>query len=64
MRPWTVDADDIQLREDFDPGILHHTPGVDEFLDPSGNKFFVLGTKGLGKTLLLKARRLADQERW
>ncbi len=63
MRPWTVDADDIQLREDFDPGILHHTPGVDEFLDPSGNKFFVLGTKGLGKTLLLKARRLADQER-
>jgi len=63
MRPWTVDADDIQLREDFDPGILHHTPGVDEFLDPQGNKFFVLGTKGLGKTLLLKARRLADQER-
>lgn len=63
MRPWTVDADDIQLREDFDPGVLHHTPGVDEFLDPQGNKFFVLGTKGLGKTLLLKARRLADQER-
>lgn len=63
MRPWTVDADDIQLREDFDPGVLHHTPGVDEFLDPAGNKFFVLGTKGLGKTLLLKARRLADQER-
>jgi class 3 adenylate cyclase len=63
MRPWTVDADDIQLREDFDPSILHHTPGVDEFLQPQGNKFFVLGTKGLGKTLLLKARRLAEQER-
>ncbi len=62
MRPWTVDADDIQLGEDFDPSVLHHTPGVDEFLDPHGNKFFVLGTKGLGKTLLLKARRVTYQD--
>ena len=33
MRPWTVDADDIQIAEDFDDGVLHKPPWIDGFLE-------------------------------
>jgi hypothetical protein len=63
MRPWTIDADDIQIVSDFDPQLLHRTPLIEEFLDTErDDKFIVVGTKGLGKTLLLKAKRIAYQE--
>jgi len=58
MSPWTIDADDIQLATEFDEGLLCHTSRVDEFLNPASNRFVVLDTKGIGKTLLLEPIRL------
>ena len=63
MRPWTIDADDIQIANDFDARVLHRTPWIEEFLDKTrDDKFVVVGTKGFGKTLLLKAKRIGYQE--
>ncbi|HVO08092.1 MAG TPA: hypothetical protein VMT83_14965 [Burkholderiaceae bacterium] len=62
MRAWTVDADDIRVAEDFDEALLHRTPEIDSFLTPErDDKFIVIGTKGFGKTLLLKAKRILYQ---
>ncbi len=63
MRAWTVDADDIHVAEDFDESLLHRTPEIDSFLSPDrDDKFIVIGTKGFGKTLLLKAKRILYQQ--
>src|SRR5678815_43900 len=63
MRAWTVDADDIRVAEDFDASLLHRTPEIDTFLSPDrDDKFIVIGTKGFGKTLLLKAKRILYQQ--
>jgi class 3 adenylate cyclase len=63
MRAWTVDADDIQIAGDFDAGLLHRTPPIEDFLAQSRDtKFIVVATKGFGKTLLLKAKRVLYQE--
>ncbi|HTL75867.1 MAG TPA: hypothetical protein VL654_06065 [Casimicrobiaceae bacterium] len=62
MRAWTVDADDIRVEEDFDDSLLHRTPEISGFLRPDrDDKFIVIGTKGFGKTLLLKAKRILYQ---
>jgi class 3 adenylate cyclase len=62
MRAWTVDADDIRVAEDFDEALLHRTAEIDAFLSPGrDDKFIVIGTKGFGKTLLLKAKRILLQ---
>ncbi len=62
MRAWTVDADDIRVADDFDESLLHRTPEIDSFLAPDrDDKFIVIGTKGFGKTLLLKAKRVLYQ---
>ena len=62
MRAWTVDADDIRVAEDFDDSLLHRTPEIESFLNPDrDDKFIVIGTKGFGKTLLLKAKRILYQ---
>lgn len=62
MRAWTVDADDIRVAEDFDDALLHRTPEIEAFLSPDReDKFIVIGTKGFGKTLLLKAKRILYQ---
>ena len=62
MRAWTVDADDIRVAEDFDESLLHRTPEIEAFLTPErDDKFIVIGTKGFGKTLLLKAKRVLYQ---
>ena len=62
MRAWTVDADDIRVAEDFDEALLHRTPEIDGFLSlDRDDKFIVIGTKGFGKTLLLKAKRILYQ---
>ena len=64
MRAWTVDADDIQVADDLSTRELHLTPGIEAFLSPQrSDKFIVVATKGFGKTLLLKAKRVALQER-
>lgn len=63
MRAWTVDADDIRVAEDFDESLLHRTPEIEAFLTPErDDKFIVIGTKGFGKTLLLKAKRIMVQQ--
>jgi hypothetical protein len=63
MRAWTVDADDIRVAEDFDGALLHRTPEIDSFLTPDrDDKFIVIATKGFGKTLLLKAKRILYQK--
>jgi class 3 adenylate cyclase len=62
MRAWTVDADDIRVAEDFDEALLHRTPEIESFLSSDrDDKFIVIGTKGFGKTLLLKAKRILYQ---
>ena len=62
MRSWTVDADDIKVAEDFDDALLHKPPWLEGFLGAGGDeKFIVIGTKGFGKTLLLKAKRVRYQ---
>jgi class 3 adenylate cyclase len=63
MRSWTVDADDIKIAEDFDDALLHKPPWLEGFLGGGGGdeKFIVIGTKGFGKTLLLKAKRVRYQ---
>jgi len=62
MRAWTVDADDIRVADDFDESLLHRTPEIDAFLAPGrDDKFIVIATKGFGKTLLLKAKRILYQ---
>jgi class 3 adenylate cyclase len=62
MRAWTVDADDIRVADDFDESLLHRTPEIDDFLrSDRDDKFIVIGTKGFGKTLLLKAKRILYQ---
>src|SRR5262245_9325997 len=64
MRAWTVDADDIRVAEDFDEALLRRTPEIDNFLSlDRDDKFIVSGTKGFGKTLLLKAKRILYQRR-
>ena len=62
MRAWTVDADDIRVADDFDESLLHRTPEIESFLTPDrDDKFIVIATKGFGKTLLLKAKRILYQ---
>ena len=62
MRAWTVDADDIQVAEDFNESLLHRTPEIEGFLrSDRDDKCIVIGTKGFGKTLLLKAKRILYQ---
>src|SRR5690349_7690949 len=60
MRAWTVDADDIQIADDLDVTLLHRTSWIDSFLEQKRNdQFIVTATKGFGKTLLLKAKRIS-----
>src|SRR5438132_8376160 len=62
MRAWTVDADDIRVAEDFDESLIHGTRAIDSLLTADrDDKFIVIATKGFGKTLLLKAKRILYQ---
>lgn len=60
MRAWTVDADDIQIADDLDVTLLHRTPWIESFLEQKrSDQFIITATKGFGKTLLLKAKRIS-----
>ena len=63
MKPWTVDADDIRIASDLDDKLVHRTPSIHDFLRQRSDKFIVTATKGFGKTLLLKAQRIAYEEK-
>src|SRR4030095_10374349 len=63
MRPWTIDADDIQIADDFDAALLHKTVWIENFLDANrDDQIIVVGTKSFGKTLLLKAKSIRCQQ--
>ena len=63
MRAWTVDADDIQIADDLDATLLHRTSWIESFLEQKrSDQFIVTATKGFGKTLLLKAKRISYGE--
>jgi hypothetical protein len=60
MRAWTVDADDIRIADDLDVTLLHRTSWIESFLEQKrSDQFIVTATKGFGKTLLLKAKRIS-----
>src|SRR5262250_104334 len=62
MRAWTVAADDIRVAGAFDESLPHKTPAIDASPTPArDDTFTVIGTKGFGKTLLLKAKRILYQ---
>src|SRR4030095_11053295 len=53
---------DSRVADSSDESLLHRTPEIDAFLAPErDDKFIVIGTKGFGKTLLLKAKRVLYQ---
>src|SRR6266436_7408677 len=61
MRPWTFEANNIDLRDVNTDNIYEYvvrTPAVEEFLICGSDdmKYFVVGPKGLGKTFLLKVK--------
>ena len=59
MKIWTVDAQDVNsISED----LLYETPRIEHFLLSDSVKFLVVATKGFGKTLLLRAKRLRLEE--
>ena|SRR2546426_8997205 len=63
MRAWTVDADDIQIADDLDAALLHRTSWIESFLEQKrSDQFIVTATKGFGKPLLLKAKRISYRD--
>jgi hypothetical protein len=56
LKIWSVDADDMT---DINDTLLYETPWIGNFLAPdSTSRFLVVATKGFGKTLLLRTKRL------
>lgn len=60
MCKWIVDADQIQMR-DYDNRVLYRTDTVDSFVD-NDRKLGIEGPKGLGKTYLMKSKRMVSQQ--
>lgn len=61
MCKWIVDADQIQL-DDYNVSVLYRTLTVNSFLD-NPHMLGIEGPKGLGKTFLLKSKRMINQNR-
>ncbi|CAG5002580.1 hypothetical protein DYBT9275_02922 [Dyadobacter sp. CECT 9275] len=64
--PWFVDADRIQIGYSTTgiESFLTRTNSINKFLSPQEtNKYFLVGPKGLGKTLLLKLKSLQLREK-
>lgn len=60
---WMVDATYIKDLNALNSDLLFITPQIKEFLDiESGSKNFIIGTKGIGKTLFLRYKRLLYQD--
>lgn len=65
IQPWVTDAIEIRFEhlEEFRQSLMHETPAIESFLDGSaGEKYIVAGPKGVGKSLLLVAKRRALSE--
>jgi hypothetical protein len=57
---WETDAEKINVS--LIPHMLFRNNGVDEFID-SENKYFIVASKGIGKTLLLNYKRYLLERR-
>jgi class 3 adenylate cyclase len=67
MKPWVVDAKDIEPEDldQFSGQLLHLNNQIADFLDPATTEeVLVIAPKGFGKTLLLKAKRQSMRERY
>jgi class 3 adenylate cyclase len=67
MKPWVVDAKDIEPEDldQFSGQLLHLNNQIADFLDPATtDEVLVIAPKGFGKTLLLKAKRQSMRERY
>jgi class 3 adenylate cyclase len=67
MKPWVVDAKDIEPEDldQFSGQLLHLNNQIADFLDPvTTEEVLVIAPKGFGKTLLLKAKRQSMRERY
>jgi hypothetical protein len=59
LKPWTVDARDIGNLEDISPEDIILTENIIQFIESDReHKYFIVGPKGFGKTLLLLYKRL------
>lgn len=62
MKPWIIDAKDIEMEtdvRDFQSNLLHTTAASERYLaSDNTSELLVVGPKGTGKTLLLKAKRI------
>lgn len=64
MPKWIVDAKDITIDDYSVENLLLTTPAINNFLEIiRDNKFFVMATKGYGKTFLLKIKSLRYQRK-
>lgn len=62
---WQVDASYIRVSGDIDPKNLLITKEIENFLDIERDTiFFIVATKGFGKTLFLRYKRLLYQEKY
>lgn len=60
---WNADATYIKELKDLNSDLLVIGPQIKEFLDvESDSKNFIIGTKGIGKTLFLRYKRLLYQD--
>ena len=67
MKPWVVDAKDIEPEDldQFSGQLLHLNNQIADFLEPaSTDEVLIIAPKGFGKTLLLKAKRQSMRERY
>lgn len=59
MGVWNVDAGDIRDEVSFDYNLLYRTNQIIDFIEAQKDQiFFVTGTKGFGKTFVLKAKSI------
>ena len=64
MRPWIIDARELDINEPVERDQILSTPAIEDFLDfENKNKTVVAAPKGYGKTLLIKYKRASYEDR-
>src|SRR3954465_9619462 len=64
MRPWIIDARELDINEPVERDQILSTPSIEDFLDfDNKNKTVVAAPKGYGKTLLIKYKRHSFEDR-
>jgi predicted amidohydrolase len=62
---WKTDGSYIRESRDWDNRILVSNPSIENFLDTERDtKYFVVATKGLGKSFLIRFKRILYQDRY